>query len=283
MPSVTLGAVLVVWELVTVSGIFTRDQFPTMTSTFAALFSALVTPTLWLAVGATLQGWFWGLLIASCLALAVGSALAFNDFARRSTASTIEVFKAIPAIAILPLVILVLGSTLSMKVFLVSFGAFWPLVIQVIYGVRSMDPTVLDTAKILGVKGIRRFLVVTMPSAGPFIATGMRLASATALILSVVAELIGGADGLGRVILLAQTAGRSSYPTMYAYIVVSGLLGLLMTGAFFLLERRVMRWHESQRNARSNDEALETPANRLAQLLTAAQTPALPRPLDIAK
>ena len=253
VPLVTLVLVLAFWQAVTVSGLFRPDQFPTMTDTLQALGTALGTEALWAAVGATLQGWAIGLLVATVLAVVIGSALAANDIAFRSAASVIELFKAIPAIAILPLVILVLGSTLDMKVFLVTFGAFWPLVIQVVYGVRSIDPTVRDTARVLGVRGVRRFLTVTIPSASPYMATGLRIASASALILSVVAELVGGADGIGRAILFARNAGVTSYPTMYAYILVSGLLGIVLTGAFFLVEKRAMHWHESQRNAKNNE------------------------------
>jgi ABC-type nitrate/sulfonate/bicarbonate transport system permease component len=123
----------------------------------------------------------------------------------------------------------------------------------VIYGVRSMDPTVGDTARVLGVRGVRRFVTVTLPSASPYVATGLRIASASALILAVVAELVGGAEGIGRRILFARNAGVTSYPTMYAYILVAGFLGILLTGAFFLLEKKGMHWHESQRSTRNNE------------------------------
>lgn len=256
-PAGTVAAILVLWQILTAGGVFRADQFPTMTATLEALGTTVVSDEFWTALLATLQAWFLGMVCGGLLAIVIGSALAFNDFAHRSTATVIEIFKAIPAIAILPLVILVLGSTLDMKVFLISYGVFWPLVIQVIYGVRSMDPTVLDTAKALGVGGVRRFFAVTIPSASPFVATGLRIASANALILAVVSELVGGAVGIGRNILVAQNGGVSSYPTMYAYIVVAGLLGVLLTGAFFLLERKVMHWHESQRNIRQNESNRE--------------------------
>jgi ABC-type nitrate/sulfonate/bicarbonate transport system permease component len=252
-PLTTLLIVLGVWQAVTVSGLFRPDQFPTMSDTLAALGAALGTAVLWNAVAATLQGWAIGLVTAAVLAIVIGSALASHDTAFRSAATVIEIFKAIPAIAILPLVILVLGSTLEMKVFLIAFGAFWPLVIQVVYGVRSMDPTVDDTARALGVRGVRRFATVILPSASPYVATGLRIASASALILAVVAELVGGAEGIGRRILFARNAGVTAYPTMYAYILVAGFLGILLTGAFFLLEKKGMHWHESQRSARANE------------------------------
>lgn len=247
VPCLTLIVVLAGWQAVTVSGLFRPDQFPTMSDTLAATGTALGTAELWTAVGATLQGWAIGLAVAAVLAVIVGSMLGAYDPAFRSAAGLIEVFKAIPAIAILPLVILVLGSTPGMKVFLVAFGAFWPLVVQVIYGVRAMDPTVADTARALGVRGVRRFAAVTLPSASPYVATGLRIASASALILAVVAELVGGAEGIGRRILFARNAGVTAYPTMYAYILVAGVLGIVLTGAFFLVERKGMHWHESRR------------------------------------
>lgn len=252
-PCLAVVAALALWQLVTAGGVFRADQFPTMTATAAALANALSSEASWAAIFATLQSWFFGLAISAVLAIVIGAALAFNDFAYRSATSVIEVFKAIPAIAVLPLAILVLGSTLPMKVFLVFFGAFWPLLIQVIYGVRSTDPIVLDTAKALGVRGARRFVAVIIPSAAPYIATGLRIASAAALILSLVSEIVGGANGIGRMILMAENGGVTAYPTMYAYIVIAGLLGIVLTGAFFLVEKYAMHWHESQRNIRSND------------------------------
>lgn len=255
LPVVTVAVLLGAWQFVTAGGVVSPAQFPTMTDTVAALGGEVASGRLWPAVGATLQGWAIGMVITIGLGLVIGTALAFNVFAQRSAAPVIEIFKAIPAIAILPLVILVAGSTLPMKVFLICFAAFWPFVIQVIYGVRSMDPIVLDTARALGVRGIRRFLVVSLPSASPYLVTGMRIASAQALILAVVAEIVGGAAGIGRNILLAQNTGVIAYPTMYAYIIVAGLLGVVLTGAFFLLEKRVMHWHESQRNIRASNRA----------------------------
>ena len=255
LPSATVLVVLLFWELVTEAGVVSPLQFPSMTDSLAALWREFGSERLWSAVGATMLGWLIGMLITITLGLVVGTVLAFNEFARRSAAPVIELFKALPSIAILPLVILVAGSTLPMKVFLICFAAFWPFVIQVIYGVQSMDPVVLDTSRALGVRGARRFLSVSIPSASPYLVTGMRIASAQALILAVVAEIVGGAEGIGRNILLAQNSGTSAYPTMYAYIIVAGLLGIVLTGAFFLMERRLMHWHESQRNIRASSKA----------------------------
>lgn len=254
IPTLTTAGVIILAQLVTGSGLVRPDQFPSAIDTFSALGKALSGVDLWGSVGTTLAAWFLGFGVGGILAIIIGPLLAQNEFAYRSAGSIIEIFKSIPAIAILPLVILTLGSTLAMQVFLIAFGIFWPLITQVMYGVRSIDPTVHDTATALGISGVARFLKVVIPSASPFIMTGLRIASAQALILAVVAQMIGGASGIGRSILLAQNGGVTAYPTMYAYILVSGIVGLALTGTIFLIEKRVMHWHESQRNMRSNSE-----------------------------
>jgi ABC-type nitrate/sulfonate/bicarbonate transport system permease component len=101
---------------------------------------------------------------------------------------------------------------------------------------------------VLQVKGPRKFLTVTLPSAAPFIATGLRVAVAVALVVDIITELIGGGSGIGERILLAENAGPSDYPQMYAYI-VAGVLGVVLAGAFTVAERYVLHWHESQRAA----------------------------------
>ena len=166
--------------------------------------------TLWTAIGQTLEGWAIGLAIGAAAALGVGTLIGLNGFAYRSVIGVIEFFKAIPVIAILPIGLVLWGATLTMKFALVAFAVFWPLVIQVCYGVRSLDPVVRDTATVLRVTGPRKFLVVILPSAAPFIATGLRVAVAVALIVDIIAELIGGGSGIGERILLAENAGRAT-------------------------------------------------------------------------
>jgi ABC-type nitrate/sulfonate/bicarbonate transport system permease component len=93
-----------------------------------------------------------------------------------------------------------------------------------------------------------------LPSAAPFIATGLRVAVAVALIVDIIAELIGGGSGVGERILVAENAGPSAYAIMYAYIVVAGILGVLLAGAFTVAERYVLGWHESQRSAKAEGQ-----------------------------
>jgi ABC-type nitrate/sulfonate/bicarbonate transport system permease component len=250
---VVLVGALGLWQVLSATGVLRSDEFPSMTDTMRALGDQFTAAELWTAVRETVSGWAIGLLIGGGSAIVVGSVLGLNRFAYESAIPVIEFFKTMPAVAIIPILIGTLGATLQGKYVLVAFGVFWPLVIQVIYGVRSIDPTVRDTATVLQVRGLRRFFVVTMPSASPYIATGLRVSAAVGLILSIVFELYGGGSGGGGVgvnILTSQDAGPTAYPIMYAYIFVAGVLGVILAGIFALGERWVLHWHESQRNVR---------------------------------
>ncbi|MBF9128827.1 ABC transporter permease [Plantactinospora sp. S1510] len=245
------AAALGTWQLLTTTGALPTDSFPTMVGTMTELGRQLGSSDLWLAVGQTLRGWALGLLIGGSLAIATGTLLGLNRFAYRSVIPVIEFLKTVPVIAILPLAVVVFGPTPEMKIFLVAFGVFWPLTIQAIYGARAVDPVIRDTATVMQVRGVRRFAMVTLPSAAPFLATGVRVAAAVGLILAVIAELIGGSAGLGLSVLTAENAGPSQLPAMYSFIIVTGILGVVVTAVFTAIERRLLHWHESQRNAAS--------------------------------
>ena len=125
---------------------------------------------------------------------------------------------------LIPLLFLTLGTTLKSEVFLAAFGAFWPLLVQTMYGVRDVDPVAIDTARSFGVGGFERLYRITLPSAMPYIATGMRIASTVALILAFTAELFMGTPGLGQAMNFAQSYGL--HDQLYALAIATGLLGL---------------------------------------------------------
>jgi ABC-type nitrate/sulfonate/bicarbonate transport system permease component len=258
-----LAAALAIWQALSASGLISSSEFPSMTSSVRALWDQIGSSELWSAVASTLEAWAIGMLAGGLAAVAVGSLLGLSRFAYRSGIPVIEFFKTIPVVAILPIALTLYGPTLKERYILVAFAVFWPLVIQVIYGVRSVEPTVLDTATALGVRRLRRFFVVIMPSAAPFIATGLRVAAATALIIDIVAELLGGGasgvaggSGVGVQILNVESAGPTALPIMYAYILVAGLLGVVLAGIFAVAERRTLHWHESQRYTQAGGRAV---------------------------
>jgi ABC-type nitrate/sulfonate/bicarbonate transport system permease component len=241
----TIAVVLVAWELVCRIGSVDEEVLPTASATLAALGEQLATERFWEQLGVTVLAWALGLLLGGVVGTVLGIAIGLSSFFYRSVALMIEFFKTVPVVAALPLGILLFGATVQMNVSLVALGITWPVMIQAAYGVRSVEPVVRDTGIVYRLSAGRRLAFIVLPSAAPYIATGLRLASTGALLLVVVAQLIGGGGGLGYGIFRAQNASQT--PTMYALIVVVGLLGVLITFALTAIERSVLRWHESQR------------------------------------
>jgi ABC-type nitrate/sulfonate/bicarbonate transport system permease component len=244
-PLAAVAALLVLWELVVAVGIVAETNIPPASAALSELVTQLGDGAFWSAVGSTLEGWAAGLGIAVALGVPLGLLIGSSRWAYRALRVPIEFLRPIPSVALIPLAVLIYGQGLQSKVFLAAFASFWPLLIQTIYGVQDVDPVATDTARSFGLGRAERMWRVTVPSAVPYIATGIRISSAVALILAVTAELVIGAAGLGREINVARSGGNLN--VMYALIVATGLLGWLLNLATSAGERRVLHWHPSQR------------------------------------
>jgi ABC-type nitrate/sulfonate/bicarbonate transport system permease component len=241
----SIAAGLLVWELVSRSGLISEDDLPAMTTTFNELWSMMHTREFWVAFGETVRGWALGLGIATLLAVPIGILLGSSEFANRALRVPVEFLRPIPSAALIPLLFLTLGTTLKSEVFLATFGAFWPLLVQTIYGVRDVDPLALDTARSFGVGRFERLYRIKLPSAVPYIATGLRISSAVSLILAFTAELFMGTGGLGQIMNVAESFGLTVQ--VYALALATGFLGLAIYVLFSAFERWALRWHPSQR------------------------------------
>src|SRR5207237_6319348 len=120
------------------------------------------------------------------------------------------------------LLLLTLGTTLKSEVFLATFGAFWPLLVQTMYGVRDVDPLAIDTGRSFGLGRLERLYRITLPSAVPYIGTGLRISSTVSLILAFTAELFMGIPGLGQKVNLAQAYGLTDQ--LFALAIATGFL-----------------------------------------------------------
>jgi len=247
VPVVSVAAALGLWELVTRTGVISPKDLSPMSTTVSELWRLAQTGAFWTQFGDTVRGWALGLGIATALAVPLGILLGASDFAAHAFRVPIEFLRPIPSAVLIPLLFLTLGTTLRSEIFLASFGAFWPLLVQTMYGVHDVDPIATETARSFKVGRLERLYRVTFPSAVPYIATGLRISSTVALILAFTAELFMGTPGLGQALNLAESYGLND--TMYALAVATGALGLAIHLAFSAVERRALRWHPSQRLA----------------------------------
>jgi ABC-type nitrate/sulfonate/bicarbonate transport system permease component len=237
--------VLALFDVLPRIGLLPSDHFPPISETLGTLVEQLGEASFWEAVGNTLQGWALGLGIAAALAIPIGIVIGSSRLFYRAMRGLIEFLRPIPSVALIPLAILIYGTGLQSKVFLAAFASFWQLLVATLYGVQDVDPVATDTARSFGFSRAQRLFRVTLPSAIPYIATGLRIASAVSLILTVTAELVIGSAGLGRSINVARSGGNVEL--MYALIIATGVLGVLLNTIFVRAERRVLHWHPSQR------------------------------------
>ncbi|MFF1296699.1 MULTISPECIES: ABC transporter permease [unclassified Streptomyces] len=240
-----LAAFLALGEAVPRLGLVKEAYFPPTSRIADALGTELSDDTFWTALGDTLTGWALGLVIASTAGIVLGVAIAVVPYLREATASTIEFLRPIPSVALIPLAVLMYGTELRSVLLLVVYASFWQVLIQVLYGVQDVDPVAEETARSYGLGPWARVRHVLWPTALPYVMTGIRLAAAVALILAITAELVIGAPGLGARIAVAQNS--QAVPEMYALIVVTGVLGLLINVGARTVERRALAWHQSVR------------------------------------
>ena len=243
--ALSIAAALVVWQVVSKTGLISEQDLPAMSTTVGKLWSLVQTGDFWIAVLRTMRGWALGLVVATALAVPLGIFLGSSDFANRAFRVPVEFLRPIPSAALIPVLFLTLGTTLKSEVFLAAFGAFWPLLIQTMYGVRDVDPLALDTGRSFGVGRLSRLWRIKLPSSIPYIFTGLRISSQVSLILAFTAELFMGVPGLGQEINYASSYGLTE--ELYAYALATGILGVAIHLAMTALERRALRWHPSQR------------------------------------
>ena len=239
----TIGFIALL-ELAIEIGLISKDAIPAPTDIAGAFVDQLGTAKFWTAVRQTLEGWALGLGIAAALAIPIGIVAGTSTAAFRSVRFIVDFLRPIPSVAILPLLILVLGIEMPVKVTMAAIAAFFPLFFATLYGVQDVDPVTRDTAMVFRLNRLFRFVFVSLPGSMPYIATGMRISASVALLLTVGTEMVVGLPGIGRRIYDAQYAG--DLPGMYALVAASGVLGVLIALCFKRIERRALRWHPSQ-------------------------------------
>jgi ABC-type nitrate/sulfonate/bicarbonate transport system, permease component len=233
------------WQLAPALGWVNGRYVPPPTDVFAALGTMALDLHYWRTIGNTLITWGIGLAIAGVLAVVLGTVVGMVPFLRRYTRTTVEFLRPIPSVAIIPLAILMFGLDRDASLVIVVYATFWQIFIQVLYGVADVDPVARDTQRSFGISTLDRFRHLVLPTALPYLMTGIRLGATVALILTVTGELLIGADGIGRLLTIRQTAG--DYAGVYALVVTAGLLALVINLIVRLIERRVLAWHQSVR------------------------------------
>lgn len=188
----------------------------------------------------TLEHMLYGWLLASVVGIALGALIGSSRTMRRYVAPSLEFLRPLPVSAIIPVAIALLGLTQSMVLFVISFGAIWPMLLATTHGFAAVEPRLYEVARSLHLSRLAVIFKIALPSASPDILAGMRLSLTVALILSVVCEILAGLDGLGHWVLLSARAFRSA--DLFAGVILLGVIGNMTAIAMGMVEKRLLRW-----------------------------------------
>jgi ABC-type nitrate/sulfonate/bicarbonate transport system permease component len=189
-----------------------------------------------------------GYLIALIVGVAAGTAIGRSRTLRALSEPVLEFFRAVPPPVLVPVIALFSGYTGSTsKVITIALGCLWPILLNTVEGVRSLDEVLLDTARSYRLGRIATLYHVVLRGSSPRIATGARQSLSIGVILMVISELFGANRGLGAAIVQFQRS--FAVPQMWTGIILLGLLGVVLSGLFRLIEHKSLAWYRGQRDA----------------------------------
>jgi ABC-type nitrate/sulfonate/bicarbonate transport system permease component len=253
----TLACAVAVWEILTRS--LDQVYFPPPSTIVSAMREA------WLSgpaghlflngqattgLSSSLDRLLFGWACAAVFGVAAGVALGRSPKASEFVDPVLQLGRAVPPPTLIPLFIVIFHLGTSMEIATIMFGAVWPILLNAMDGARSVDRLQIDMAAVFRVAGVRRLTQVILPAAAPKIFAGLRTSVSLALILMVMAELLGSGNGIGTQLVQAQR--EFDIPQMWGGIVILGILGYVLNALFHAVERKCLGWHRGVRRSGSS-------------------------------
>lgn len=217
---------------------------PPATVILPEALTLLTDPAFLAEVWATLAALLLGIIISAAVAVPFGVVLGSYRLVATAFTPIIDSLRSVPGIAIIPLLVLVMGQGLEMKVTIVAFVTLWPLLFNTMYGVQGVDRVAVETARSFRIPTLMMWRRVVLPSALPLMLTGLRLALSTGLTVAIAAEIaVGTRDGVGYFILRASYAGFNA-DVVFAAVLLAGVLGYTLNLLTTAASARVVAWNQ---------------------------------------
>jgi NitT/TauT family transport system permease protein len=195
------------------------------------------------SVGATMVVWAEAMAITVVIAVPLGLLLGTLRWVESALLPVIEFLRPFPAVILIPLVLLIVQDDVRTEVVIIVYSAVWPVLINTIYGVRNVNRLAKETLRSFGFGPLSVVGRVSLPSAAPFAATGVRIAASFAFVVAIAVELVGtGMNGIGA-FTSQEESGTGDVTILIAVAVWAGLIGLVINAVFTTAERRAFRWH----------------------------------------
>lgn len=238
--SIAVLALLALWEFAPRLGLVDKTFLVPFSEALTALGELAANGQLAEHVQASLTRSLSGFALAVAFAVPIGVLIGWYKTVSDVLTPLVQLFLNTAALALLPVFILIFGIGETSKIAIVFYAATWPILLNTITGVRTVDPTLLKLARSLDLKPLQLFGKVVLPSAIPSIFTGFRLAGAAAIVVVIAAEMVGAKAGLG--FLINDSQYNFAIADMYAGILAISVIGVAFYQLLVFIERRLTRW-----------------------------------------
>ncbi|WP_341870298.1 ABC transporter permease subunit [Paracoccus shanxieyensis] len=232
---------LLIWEAASRLGLISPQVLPAPSAVAATGWRLLANGSLFQHLGASLARAAVGFAIGGGIGFALGVLVGFSRLAEAVLDRSIQMIRAIPFLAMLPLVIVWFGVDETGKIFMVSLAVMFPIYINTVLGIRQVDPKLLELARVTGLSWNATIRRIILPGAMPSILTGVRYALAVAWLALVIAETVATTRGIGFLAMDAREFLQTN--VIVLTILIYAAIGVGADSLARLLERRLLRWH----------------------------------------
>ena len=229
------------WEALSRLGVIPASILPAPTAVAAALWRVTTSGELVRNMGVSAWRAGIGFLIGGVIGFAFGLANGLSRLSEQLTDTTLQMVRNVPHLALIPLVILWFGIDEQAKLFLVALGVFFPIYINTLHGIRSVDPQLIEMGRTYGMDGAALFSRVILPGALPSIFVGLRFGLGIMWLTLIVAETISASSGIGYMAMQAREFMMTDVVVLS--ILIYALLGKLADTLARLLERHLLAWN----------------------------------------
>ncbi|GAB2873356.1 ABC transporter permease subunit [Paraburkholderia jirisanensis] len=233
--------VVVFWEAAARAGLMSAQVLPAPSSVVATAWELARNGDLFVHLGVSLLRAAAGFVIGGVLGLALGVAVGFSPLALAIFDRSIQMIRAVPFLAMLPLVIVWFGVGEMAKIFLVALAVLFPIYINTMLGIRQIDPKLMELSKVIGLSRAAVVRQIILPGAMPSILTGVRYALAHAWLALVIAETLATTKGIGFLAMDAREFLQTN--VIVLTMVIYAIIGVAADSLVRLLEGRLLSWH----------------------------------------
>ena len=230
---------IALWEIGARAGTLPPDTMSQPSQIIAAGWEVLRDGTLLIATGQTFETALLGLALGAAIGIIIGSVIGLSPALEAIVGPTLDTIRPIPSVALIPLALLIYGFGVRMEVLVVSFASVWPILIVTVSAVRSIEPRLIEVARMLEMPPLKRLQRIILPAALARIAVGVRVSAGVALVVAVTVEIVLNPQGLGYNMIIAAQSLRPDL--MWAELMWVGLAGWAFNTLLLTIDRRWLR------------------------------------------